>query len=174
MSNTKTAVKTKFVHHPVKDNSILIENKVYYGVNVDMIAAGVESSDPNRTEILKNDEGYFYSRVAVDAQEVFNRKTQKNSGWFLLDLETGQNPKRYFPGCEIHGTIAKDVVVEVKEEPTPTSLTIATLSGAIVRVHNIKDLTDRPKDNYYKISFNDYIGYIPSGSFSKLVYEAPF
>jgi hypothetical protein len=78
---------SKIVYHPIKDNSLVIENHEYTGLGVEKVIVGVEN--PDRTEIIVNNEGYNEARTAVEAQEIYCLKTQKHRPWFILDLETG-------------------------------------------------------------------------------------
>lgn len=77
----------KIVYHPIKDNSLRIENYEYTGLGLEKVIVGVENTD--RTEIIVNNEGYNEARTAVEAQEIYCLKTQKHRPWFILDLETG-------------------------------------------------------------------------------------
>ena len=107
---------TKIVTHPIKDNSLIIENKEYTGLGVAKIVVGVENV--NRTEIIVNNDGYNEARNAVEAQEIYCLKTQKHRPWFILDLETGS--RGWFPGCIIRGTV-EGTDVPIKKAPSDDS-----------------------------------------------------
>lgn len=162
-------MNSKVVKHTIKDNQLRIENKEYFPLNISKIVVGVENSD--KTEIVKNPEtGLNYAINAVEAQEIFNLKTQSHHPWFILDLETGS--RGWFPGCHIHADILD--IVDIKKEPSDESETLSTESNIIVRVLEIKDINEEPiNKGWYKIKYIEE-GYVKKEFLSNIRYEEPF
>lgn len=76
------------VTHAIGDNRLVIqedalsEPKEYIGIDLDKIIVGVETSDLDRSgnprrEIVRNSRGLNEARVAIEAQEIYNRQTRK-------------------------------------------------------------------------------------------------
>lgn len=159
---------SKIVYHPIKDNSLIIENKEYTGLGVAKIVVGVEN--PNQTEIIVNKDGYNEARTAVEAQEIYCLKTQKHRPWFILDLETGS--RGWFPGCIIKGTV-EGTDVPIKKTPSDDSETLEFISKASIRILDIRSIKEEPYDgNWYKILY-DVEGYIKKEFITNLRYESP-
>ena len=159
---------TKIVTHPIKDNSLIIENKEYTGLGVAKIVVGVENV--NRTEIIVNNDGYNEARNAVEAQEIYCLKTQKHRPWFILDLETGS--RGWFPGCIIRGTV-EGTDVPIKKAPSDDSDTWGVISKAVVKILDIRAIDEEPYDDgWYKILY-DVEGYIKKEYITNLRYENP-
>lgn len=159
---------SKIVYHPIKDNSLIIENKEYIGLGVAKIVVGVEN--PERTEIIVNEDGYNEARTAVEAQEIYCLKTQKHRPWFILDLETGS--RGWFPGCIIKGNV-EGTDVPIKKTPSDDSETLEFISKASIRILDIRSIHEEPYDgNWYKILY-DVEGYIKKEFITNLRYENP-
>lgn len=160
------------ITHPIADNKLLIGSKEYEGLGVSKIILGVETSDPNRREIVQDPEtGLNYSRTAVEAQEIYCLKTQKHRPWFILDLETGQHG--WYPGCEIHGDILNDLEVAIKAAPTENSETLKYISKASVVILEIDTIDQEPYDaGWYKVLY-DVEGYIKKEFITNLRYTDP-
>lgn len=160
----------KVVQHTIKDNQLSINNKEYFGLNIDRIITGVENTD--RQEILKDTTtGLNYSRNAVEGQEIYKLSSQKHHPWFVLDLETGS--RGWYPGSIIRGTILGKNV-EVKDSPAETSSTIGVVSTAEVELLNIDRIDQEPYDEgWYKIKYN-IIGYVKKADISSIRYADPF
>lgn len=158
------------ITHPVVDNKLLINEKEYTGLGVSKIITGIEN--PNRREILQDKETSLnYSRTAVEAKEIYCLKTQKHSPWFILDLETGQNG--WYPGCEIHGDIIKDLEVELKKSPTESSVSLRTISNSSVVILEIDTIDQEPYDKgWYKVLY-DVEGYIKKEYLTNIRYANP-
>lgn len=159
---------SKIVYHPIKDNSLVIENHEYTGLGVEKVIVGVEN--PDRTEIIVNNEGYNEARTAVEAQEIYCLKTQKHRPWFILDLETGS--RGWFPGCIIKGNV-EGTDVPIKKAPSDDSETMEFVSKASIRILDIRSINDEPYDGeWYKI-LHDVEGYIKKEFITNLRYENP-
>lgn len=143
-----------FVIHPIRDNKLLINNKVYTGLGVAKIATGVENTDKHTLEL----------------QEVYNFATQKPTSGFILDLETGS--RGWFPGCQIQGFVFKDNV-EIKSQESADSETLLTVSKVPVTILNILDITDIPDSGFYKIKYDSLIGYIHRTAINNIRYVSP-
>ena len=156
------------VHHEIQDNQLLIENKEYFGIGISKVIVGVEN--PNRQEILQDpNTGLNYSRNAVEAQEVYNLRTQKHHPWFIVDLETGH--RGWYPGCEIHGNILGQV--DLKEAPDESSATLLQLDNVMVQILDYTSIKDIPNDGWIKIKFGQ-VGYVKRETLSSISYADPF
>ena len=184
-------IETKFIHHSAGDNELRIKGKLVDGEIIDdgisrvavpiepaIITVGIQN--PDKEEIIQKEDGTFYKRVAVESKEVYNKKTQKKRNWFIVALETGQNPRRYFPGAEVHGLISGNSSIEVYAEASKTAQIIGTIDpDTWVIIKNISALNEQP--DFYKIATSNatsaLIGYIPRSAIlndNHKIYEAPF
>lgn len=156
------------VYHPIADNSLIIENNEHTGLGIEKIIVGVEN--PERREILTDENGYNYARTAVEAQEIYCLKTQRHRPWFILDLETGA--RGWFPGCIIKGTV-EGTDIPLKSAPMEESETLELLSKARVQVLEIESIDQEPETaGWYKILY-DIEGYIKIDFITDLKYESP-
>jgi hypothetical protein len=167
----------ELITHPIGDNKIAIynpdtgETNEYIGIGLDQIIVGVEN--PDRREILKDaSTGYNYSRNAVEAYEIYNRKTQQRKrNWFVLELCTGQHG--WFPGCEIHADILQDKVKLYKEPSSESEILYNFSAGTIVSVIDVLNLQQTPDTpGWRKIKFLDE-GYIEESKLSNFRYATP-
>lgn len=160
---------TKIVHHPIADNSLVIENSEYIGLGVAKIIVGIEN--PEEREVVQDPTtGYNYARNKVETQEVYCLKTQRHRPWFLLDLQTGS--KGWFPGCIIKGEI-NGTSVPLKKAPSDDSETLELISKAIVQVLEIDAIDQEPYEaGWHKIKF-DVEGYVKEEFITNLRYADP-
>lgn len=118
-------IETKFIHHEVGNNELKINSKIAVPLEPAIITVGVKN--PDREEIIQKEDGTYYKRAAVESKEVYNKKTQKRKNWFILALETGENPRRYFPGAEVHGLISGSTAIKVYAEANLAAQVIGTI-----------------------------------------------
>ena len=168
------------ITHAIGDNKLLIkkdntsEVQEYFGLDVDKIIVGVETKelDENgnlKREIVQNSLGLNESRVAVEAQEIYNRKTRKHRSWFILDLETGK--RGWFPGCVIKGDILGDA--SIKAAPDDNAESIETATNITVTILDIITIDqDSPYGDWYKVQYNTQ-GYVKKDVVSNLRYDSP-
>ena len=163
--------------HSIGDNKLSIynpetaETNEYIGLGLDRIIVGVEN--PEVREILKDpNTGYNYSRNAVEAYEIYNRKTQQRKrNWFVLELCTGQYG--WFPGCEIHADILQDKIKLYKEPSHESEILYNFSAGTIVTVIyilNLQQTHDTP--GWRKVKFLNE-GYIEESALSNFRYASP-
>lgn len=169
-------MSTNITTHTISDNKLLVAkedgtNSEYTGLGVSKIILGVENEDGVREIQTDSSTGYNYSRVAVEAQEIYCLNTQKHHSWFILDLETGQHG--WYPGCEIHGSIVSDNTL-VKETPDDNSSTLETLlANDSVVVLEIETLDQEPyTEGWYKVKFLTE-GYVKKDQLKDLRYANP-
>ena len=158
---TTDKIETKFTHHKIGDNELKINGKVAVPLEPAIITVGVQN--PDKEEIVQKDDGTYYKRVAVESKEVYNKKTQKKRNWFILALETGKNPKRYFPGAEVHGLVSSISPISVYSQADINSEIIGTVNpDTWVIIKNIAALNEQP--DFYKIATSNatsaLVGYI--------------
>jgi len=154
--------------HEIKENALVINNQQYFPINVEKVIVGVEN--PDKTEILKDDEtGLNYARNAVEGKDIYDRRKQKHSAWFILDFENGS--RGWFPGSVIHGNIIEST--NIMSEPSAESTVLKTIDHAIVQVLDIDTIDEEPfYDGWYKIKY-DIVGFVPEKSVTNLRYDSP-
>ena len=167
----------ELITHPIGDNKITIynpqtgETNEYIGIGLDRIIVGVEN--PDKRELLKDPaSGYNYSRNAVEAYEIYNRKTQQRKrNWFVLELCTGQHG--WFPGCEIHADILQDKVKLYKEPSLESEILYNFTSGTIVSVIDVLNLQQTHETpGWRRVKFLTE-GYVEESMLSNFRYATP-
>jgi len=71
------------ITHPIADNKLLIDDKEYFGLGIEKVIVGVETTDRDsngnlRRESIINDSGLTEYRTAVEGQEIYCLRTQKH------------------------------------------------------------------------------------------------
>lgn len=171
-------IETKFTHHAVGDNELRIDGKLAVALEPAIITVGVQN--PDKEEIIQKEDGTYFKRIAVESKEVYNKKTQRKRNWFVLALETGTNPRRYFPGAEVHGLVSGSTSIKVYAEASASAQVLGTIEpNTWVIIRNIIGLDEQP--DFYKIATSNattaLIGYIPRNAIlndNHKIYEVPF
>jgi hypothetical protein len=83
-------MSNSITNRPIIDNSLLIGENEYIGIEVQKVIVGIENSN-EREILLDKATGYNYSRNLVEPQEIYNYSKKRHSCCFMLDLETGQH-----------------------------------------------------------------------------------
>jgi hypothetical protein len=157
-------------------NNINTSNKAfnsndYIGIELQRVIVGIEN--PTKREVLTDKTtGYNYSRNLVEPCELYDFAKKKHSCYFMLDLETGKNG--WYPGCEIHGDISEDMLVDIKASPSETAETIeAGLSKTTVTILEITTIDQEPlTKGWYKVLYTKE-GYIKKEFITNLRYADP-
>lgn len=113
--------------------------------------------------------GLNYERDKIDSKTIYNLKTQKRKCFFVLDLETGS--RGWYPGC-IQIADIKDNNVEIKSDKSDDSQTITVISNITVKVLDLE--YDQSKNIWYKINYNDQVGYVKNIYISNVRYSDPY
>jgi len=134
------------------------------------IDVGVNSGNK---EIAKDKiSGYNYERDAIDSKTIYNLQTQKRSCCFILDLETGRgNKQSWYPGA-IRVADIKGENVAIKSEMSDESQTIITVSNVTVKVLDVE--YDASKNIWYKVDYNENVGYVRNTYISDVRYSDPY
>lgn len=163
MSNNSTSIIT----HPIKDNTIYIDNHKTILIGAEKIVLGVQTDE---VVIRQNAEtGLRTLEPKIEGNEIYNLKTQKHSCWFALDLETGK--RGWYPGAEVFGT-TKVNNVALKQEDSDSSATIIILPQNM-RVKILNKLDSTNSLIWYNVNYNGIEGYIRCINIHNIEYVDP-
>lgn len=155
----------------MKGNTIYVNGKECVALDVQKVIVGTE--DPNQTEIVQDPEtGLNYRRQKVVGTTVYDKDLTMNRNWFLVDIETGQNDKRFFPGSIIRGYLDGNDI-EIKSSPSHEASTILRLSYVFVKILELDDIREQFSNQWTKVNYHGIVGYTLTANLSDLGYANP-
>lgn len=106
-------------------------------------------------------------QALIEAKEIYNvTKPYQQKNWIILDLETGG--RGWYPGCVTWGEVNFNLA-EIKETGDESSKTLIKVQlGKKVKILSILDKLNNQE--WYKVSYNNIIGYIKHNYISNITY----